>query len=544
MFKIRAKDIFFLLLYSIPNTILSFGILYIINNALSGNEGFLRDYMGMVFIAIIIYTYLLNIIFQKRLNQYSFKRLYENEKLIFSKMLQTPLVKLEKLGTQRFYTAVEDLRIFAWLPETITHSVNSLLMLLLCMVYLFTLSVTSALIVVALIGVIAGIYFIVINKMSNSVQSLRMQNEKYFELVDDVIKGFKKLKISPVRTNKLMDDYLIPNRDKAESLDFNVQYIFLSINLISQYGLYFVIAVILFLLPEFGLLSRESIISYVVILLFIAGPINNLINMQNAYTRFLVAYNRIKKFLADFENPNKQIADSNQSIDFQSLEFEDVSFSYESDSLEKSFALGPLNLTINKGEVIFVVGGNGSGKSTFINLLTGLYQPKTGRISITAENSSDPVSGKQFQNAVSVIFTDNHIFANDYETFSVTDNPQYRELLKLMKLENVVQDDSEASARRKFSKGQSKRMSMTFALLEKKPVLILDEWAADQDPHFRKYFYETLIPKLKKEGKTIIAVTHDDAYFKHADRIIKFDYGKIVKDVAVAEEALVESMWY
>ena len=113
-----------------------------------------------------------------------------------------------------------------------------------------------------------------------------------------------------------------------------------------------------------------------------------------------------------------------------------------------------------------------------------------------------------------------------------------------MKLETVVKGDDDESVRRKFSKGQSKRMSMIFSLLEKKPVLVLDEWAADQDTHFRKYFYEVLIPELKKQGKTIIAVTHDDAYFKYADRIVKFNYGEIEKDFLVKESVLAsENLW-
>ena len=117
-------------------------------------------------------------------------------------------------------------------------------------------------------------------------------------------------------------------------------------------------------------------------------------------------------------------------------------------------------------------------------------------------------------------------------------------MLRLMKLDDVITDDKEESARRKFSKGQSKRMSMIFALLEKKPILILDEWAADQDPHFRKYFYEELIPMFKAQGKTVVAVTHDDAYFHLANRIIKFDYGSIIKDVSIQNrQKLTESLW-
>lgn len=542
MIKISIKNIFYLILYSIPNTILSFGIIYIMNNVISGKEDFLKDYMGIVFVSIVIYTYLLNIIFQKRINKYSFEILYENEKKIFDKILKTPLITIEKLGSQRFYTAIEDLRIFSSFPEVITHSINSLLMLLLCMMYLFTLSISGALVVIALIVLIAVIYFFVISAMSQKVGILRKYNEHYYKYVDDVIKGFKGFKLSNQRRGNLMHNHLFPNRENAKDLDFNINYVFLSINLISQYGLYLVIGVILFLLPEIGLLKREDVISYVVILLFISGPINNLINMQNIYTRLTVANARIKKFMTDFDTTEAVTLIENSTPEiFNSLEFNNVGFNYENDSKEKTFALGPINISIEKGETIFIIGGNGSGKSTFINILTGLYKTSDGEIVLNKEtiNQDDSV-----QNLISAVFTDNHIFSHNYDDYSLKQNADYQELLKVMELDKVIVDDKEESARRPFSKGQGKRMSMIFALLENKPILVLDEWAADQDPHFRKYFYENLLPKLKKEGKTIIAVTHDDAYFKHADRIIKFDYGQIVKDFKMEREAFnTENLW-
>jgi ABC-type hemin transport system ATPase subunit len=54
-----------------------------------------------------------------------------------------------------------------------------------------------------------------------------------------------------------------------------------------------------------------------------------------------------------------------------------------------------------------------------------------------------------------------------------------------------------------------------------------DEFAADQDPEFRRFFYETLLPELKAAGKTVIAITHDDRYFHCADRVIKMEYGQV-----------------
>lgn len=402
-------------------------------------------------------------------------------------------------------------------------------MLLLCLVYMFSLSIYAGLTVLGLIIIIAVIYFVVMYTMNGRISVLRKFNEHYYKYVNDVIKGFKNLKVNSILSQNLLSKNLLPNRDQAKELDYNINYVFLSINLISQYGLYLIIGAILFVLPKFNLLPKEDIVSYVVILLFITGPISNLINMQNIYTRFSVANKRINNFLKDFSEEKEE--DNNQkqtNVNFQSLHFKNISFQYENALGEQSFALDKVNFNAQKGEVIFIVGGNGSGKSTFINILTGLYDHKEGEINLNNEKLN---SKKTLQNLISPVFTDNYVFSHNYDNYQLENNSQYQSLLEMMEMEKVVGDTKEESARRNFSKGQSKRMSLIFALLEEKPILVLDEWAADQDPHFRKYFYEVLIPKFKKEGKTIIAVTHDDAYFKQADRIIKFDYGQIVSDV-------------
>ncbi|MBW8687172.1 cyclic peptide export ABC transporter [Chitinophaga rhizophila] len=543
MFQLKPKNILFLVAYALPNTLLSFSIVYIINNVLGGNEAFLKDYMGIVFLSLIVYTYLLNVVFQKQLNKFSYTMLYENEKRIFDRILSAPLIKLEKFGSQRFFTAVEDLRTFSFLPYTVTHTVNSLLMLLLCLVYMFTLSVISALIVVGMILMVAGCYLTVMRSMAKQVSILRGYNENYFRYVDDVIKGFKELKLGFFRRENLMNKFLVPNRDTAREMDFRINYVFLSINLISQYGLYFVVGVVLFLLPAAGILERADVISYVVVILFISGPINNLINLQQMYARFMVANGRIKKFMTDFDIDQKGEKQTlSAATSFESLRYQGLRFAYRNDTNDSVFALGPVNLEVKKGEVVFIIGGNGSGKSTFINVLTGLYAPTSGELLLNGK--ADPANQDRLQQMIAAVFTDNHIFSHNYENYETVNNEEYNRLLATMQLDKIVAADDDAAARRKFSKGQSKRMSLIFALLEKKPVLILDEWAADQDPHFRKFFYEVMIPKLKEEGKTIIAVTHDDAYFQYADRVVKFEYGTIVKDIHVSKEPeQVESMW-
>jgi putative ATP-binding cassette transporter len=80
-----------------------------------------------------------------------------------------------------------------------------------------------------------------------------------------------------------------------------------------------------------------------------------------------------------------------------------------------------------------------------------------------------------------------------------------------------------------LSTGQRKRLALISAILENKPIIVLDEWAADQDPYFRKKFYIEILPLLKDKGFTIIAITHDDTYFNFSDRLFKMDYGKLIE---------------
>jgi len=78
-----------------------------------------------------------------------------------------------------------------------------------------------------------------------------------------------------------------------------------------------------------------------------------------------------------------------------------------------------------------------------------------------------------------------------------------------------------------LSTGQRKRLALVATQLENPPIMVLDEWAADQDPHFRAKFYQLVLPRLRADGITVIAITHDDKYFHHADRRLHFEEGRV-----------------
>ena len=72
------------------------------------------------------------------------------------------------------------------------------------------------------------------------------------------------------------------------------------------------------------------------------------------------------------------------------------------------------------------------------------------------------------------------------------------------------------------------------AYLEDSPIYIFDEWAADQDPEFKKVFYFQLLPELKRRGKTVVVISHDDRYFSLADRVVRLESGLVLDEPAAA----------
>ena len=80
-----------------------------------------------------------------------------------------------------------------------------------------------------------------------------------------------------------------------------------------------------------------------------------------------------------------------------------------------------------------------------------------------------------------------------------------------------------------LSSGQRKRLALVTAYLEDRPCYLFDEWAADQDPEFKRIFYTTLLQDLRARGKAVIVITHDDAYFHCADRVIKLVDGNVTE---------------
>jgi len=191
---------------------------------------------------------------------------------------------------------------------------------------------------------------------------------------------------------------------------------------------------------------------------------------------------------------------------------------------ETKFKVGPINYEFNSGEVIFITGGNGSGKSTFAKLLTGLYSPTSGSLIMNGNTVSPNILNEYY----SAIFNDFFLFEKLYGVDYTEKENEIKNYLNILQLDEKVEVVNGQFSTTKLSTGQKKRLALLVSYLDDRPIYVFDEWTADQDPEFRLFFYSNLLPDLQNNGKCIIAVTHDDRYFSFADKVIKMDMGKII----------------
>ena len=143
--------------------------------------------------------------------------------------------------------------------------------------------------------------------------------------------------------------------------------------------------------------------------------------------------------------------------------------------------------------------------------------------------NGEPVPTPQtLRSLFATVLSDYHLFSRAYG-IPEPDRKQVEALLSRMGLAGKTVWRDGGFSTLALSSGQRKRLALILAILEDRPILVFDEWAADQDPKFRRVFYEEILPDLRAAGKTVIAVTHDEKYFGHADRHLYMSEGLIAE---------------
>ncbi|MGD9733076.1 MAG: cyclic peptide export ABC transporter [Desulfamplus sp.] len=450
---------------------------------------------------------------------------------ISDKIRKSELLFLENIGKSEIYTLLtQNTNLISESVVMIINSCQSGIVLIFCLFYIAYLS--KLVFFTTVLAISAAVFSFMIHRkaIDSELRETTTKETKFFGMLHNTLDGFKELKMN----QKKSDDYfgfLSVLAEETKHLKIKTGFRFVIEIMFSQVFFYSLLAIIVFLLPKFDYLTGTILSKVTTAILFIIGPANMVVGAIPLISRANIAVENIyslEKRLDEASKPQKLETEPpvKQFHSFNAIELKDVTFSYLDSNNLPLFTLGELNMCVKPGETIFIVGGNGSGKSSLMKLIAGLYYPSSGAVFLDG-TPVDKTIYPAYRELFSVIFGDFHLFDRLYGLDNI-DEEQVSQLLKIMHLEKKTALIDNSFTNINLSTGQRKRLAMIVSLLENRPVCLFDEWAADQDPVFREFFYTTLLDKMKKDGKTVIAVSHDDRYFHLADRVITMEYGKFV----------------
>jgi putative ATP-binding cassette transporter len=447
---------------------------------------------------------------------------YRMRSEFIKRILDTPIERIEKLGSASLLAGLtSDVRnitiAFVRLPEL----VQGIILTVGSSAYLAWLS--GKMLVVTALWMALTIWggFVLVSRVYKHIATLRETEDKLYNDFQTVLEGRKELTLNRERAEHIFKNQYLPDAQEYRHHIIRADTFHLSAVNWSNIMMLGAIGLVFWMANGLGWADTNVAATYSLTLLFLRTPLLSAVGALPTLLSAQVAFNKLKQFsLTPYkaEFPRPQIYP-----DWETLEFRNVTFTYQ----DNTFSVGPINLTLKRGEQVFLIGGNGSGKSTFAMLLTGLYQPAAGEILVDGKPLAQE-KPEDYRKLFSAVFTDVWLFDQLLGSEGQQANPQLVEKwLHQLKMSHKLELKDGKILDLKLSKGQKKRVALLLALAEERDILLLDEWAADQDPHFRREFYQVLLPLMQEMGKTIFAISHDDHYFVHADRLLEMRNGQL-----------------
>jgi putative pyoverdin transport system ATP-binding/permease protein len=463
------------------------------------------------------------------------KLLWNLRKQVLSLVLNANYNQLSGRKTQVRSTVFGDVYTLIDASMNIISFCTSLILAIACLVYLSTISWLLFLITLGIATIGAVVYHVSSAKNRAGFEAHRKLENRFHESFVDILDGFKTIFLEPRIGRKIYQEKIVIIGQESYKNSVKAFTGFMSNQVIGQILSYLLISSVLLFFSIYLKIPPADIVSFVFTLLYLLGAIEGVMVLLPGLMRARIAANNLMNLKNDLEEQhfNNPIPEKKYTKnEFQHIAARDLKFRYGNE--EKSFGIGPVNFNIKKGESVFIYGGNGSGKTTFIHALLGICTPNEGEIllndvPVTSENYPE------YRTLFAVVFSDFYLFSELYAIDNF-DEDRWNEYLRLFELEGKVKIENKRFSTTDLSTGQRKRLALIACLLEDKPVLVLDEWAADQDPYFRKKFYTVILPMLKEDDVTVIAITHDDKYYHCADKVYKMEYGQLVDENIYAEQ--------
>lgn len=437
---------------------------------------------------------------------------------------------IERVGMSEVYDRItENTATISDSAGPVANLMMSLCVLAAAAIYVMWLSPEGFVFVAMMIGVGMALFWNQRQIILDRLQQTSAQRVVFFDSLTDLLRGFKETKFSRKRSEEVLTEVLA-NTKVLRDLSAETHILFDDLYIFTNVVLFALLCVLTMILPQYIAFDAITIGALTAAVLFAWNPIAGIAGGVPAYLRTNVALEQIATLEAKLDEiaSDARIPPADEPSPwaggFTKLELRGFEFQYE-DGVDAGFRVGPVDLEVAAGEILFIVGGNGSGKTTLFKALTGMYRPSAGSILVDGQTiGADNIVA--YRELISAIFSDFHLFTKLYGLLDV-EQAEADKMLELMGLRDKTKFAEHRFTNRELSTGQRKRLAMIVALLEDRPLCCFDEWAADQDPEFRKFFYEELLPMLISQGKTVIAISHDDRYFDCADRILTLDYGKV-----------------
>ncbi|BCJ96190.1 hypothetical protein acsn021_37590 [Anaerocolumna cellulosilytica] len=535
--KDNEKGYVALIPLSLINGIASSLIIFTINESFNRDLAYSKELLLYFVFALLFFVYTIKLL-QGRMIVITNEITYEKRMNMIDKIMRASYQAIEGIGRERIFSGLNnDCAELAHVPTYTVSFASNLLTIIFCLLYLLSKSIYAFVASLGIILINGFISFITSRIAYKYWEENRNIQDTYFGQMQDLVNGFKELALNRLRRFAFWNDMKKYSRLSTE-LNKTASIKFLNFDLYNTLMYNIVFGVVVFLFPILFLdINTNQLRENLFIVFYMIGPFGAIAGTIPKLTQLNVNVKRINKLIDDLEEVSTGDITIEQEINTSypkviTIQFKEVTYKYisknkEGIKIEGDFTLGPITTEFKSNEIVFITGGNGSGKSTLGKLITGLYSPLSGRICINGK-----VAALKEQNELfSSVYTDFNLFKKLYGIDYVSKKEKILEYLELMKIHDKVEINGEGEFKTiNLSTGQRKRLAFIVSCLEDKPMMIFDEWAAEQDPEFRQYFYDELLPMLKKQGKGVIVISHDDRYFDKADRLIKLERGMRVID--------------
>ncbi|WP_075181285.1 multidrug ABC transporter permease/ATP-binding protein [Pantoea sp. 1.19] len=438
------------------------------------------------------------------------------------RMLDTRLERLEQIGNAELLAGVtSDVRnitvAFVRLPELL----QGVILTLASAVYLAWLSPKMMLITALWVAVTLVGSWLLVSRVYRHLADTREAESRLYADYQTLIEGRKELTLNRTRAAQIYQQVYQANAREYRHHIVRADTFHLSAVNWSNIMMLGAIGMAFWMANGLGWADTAVAATYSLTLLFLRTPLLAAVGALPTLLSAQVAYRKLEAF--DLAPWQPGFAPVQAPADWHTLELRNLCFDYS----DGGFRVGPINLTLRRGERVFLIGGNGSGKSTLALLLTGLYTPHSGEILLDGQ----PVTAAMmpdYRSLFSAVFTDVHLFDRLIDAQGAPADPARVDAwLQRLQMATRLRLAGNQVLSLSLSKGQSKRLALLLAACEGRDILLLDEWAADQDPHFRRVFYHEILPWLSAEGKTVLAISHDDHYFAQADRLLEMRAGQL-----------------